>query len=126
MKNSELKKILKKGDIIVFLSLVLIILIWFLLPLFSSGEATVRIHVDGEVYKEYLLSDLQDQEIISVNGCRIRVSSDGAEFLSSDCPDGLCVKRGLFGTVGDVMACIPNSVTVEVRGSETKIDGISY
>lgn len=126
MKSSELKKVLRKGDIIVFLSLALITLIWFLLPLFSSGEESVRIHVDGEVYKEYLLTDLKDEEIISVKGCLIKVSAEGAEFVSSDCPDGLCVKRGLLHNIGDAMACVPKGITVEIRGSKSKVDGISY
>lgn len=126
MKSSELKSTLKKGDIIVFLSLGVITLIWFLLPLFSHGEKTVRIHVDGEIYKEYLLSAFKDEEIVSVRGCQIKVTSEGAEFVSSDCPDGLCVKRGLLHNTGDVMACVPKGVTVEIRGSENRIDGISY
>lgn len=126
MKSSELKKVLRKGDIIVFLSLIAVTVIWFLFPLFSSGEETVRIHVDGEVYKEYLLSDLRDEELICVNGCQIKIGSDGAVFVSSDCPDGLCVKRGLLHNIGDVMACVPEGVTVEIRSSESKIDGISY
>ena len=126
MKSSELKKVLRKGDIIVFLSLIVITVIWFLVPLFSSGERTVRIYTDGEIYGEYILSALDGEEMVSLNGCQIKISADGAEFISSDCPDGLCVKRGLLHNIGDVMACVPKGITVEIRGSESKIDGISY
>lgn len=126
MKSSELKKVLRKGDIIVFLSLAVITFIWFLLPLFSSGEKSVRIYADGEIYKEYLLSDLKGEETVFVKGCQIKVSAEGAEFVSSDCPDGLCIKRGLLHNIGDAMACVPEGVTVEIRGSKSKIDGISY
>lgn len=126
MKSSELKKAVRKGDIIIFLALIVITLIWFLLPFFSSGERSVRIYSDGELYKEYLLSDLKKEETLSVKGCLIKIDYEGARFISSDCPDGLCVRRGLLERNGDVMACVPEGVTVEIRSSESKFDGISY
>ena len=71
------------------------------------------------------LSAVEDEEIISFKGCKIKVTKDGACFLASDCPDGLCVKRGIMKKSGDVMACVPKGITVEIAGGKA-VDGISY
>lgn len=126
MKVSEFKGVIKKGDVVVIVSLIAVSLIWFLLPFFSTGTPEVRIYFDGEIQYSFLLSEIQEDETVTVNGCRIKVTKDGAEFLSSDCPDGLCVKRGLMKNIGDVMACVPKGVTVEITGDKSNIDGISY
>lgn len=126
MKVNELKGVIKKGDIVVILSLIAVSLIWFSFSFFSFGEAEARIYFDGELQKTILFSQTEGEEIISLGGCEIKVTKDGAQFLSSDCPDGLCVKRGLMKNGGDVMACVPNGVTVEITDSDGHIDGISY
>lgn len=126
MKFSQLKGVIKKGDIIVILTLVFITLVWFSFSFFQKGAPQVNICLDGEIQKTLLLSEVEGEEIFSVGGCKIRITKDGAEFFSSECEDGLCVKRGLMKNIGDVMACVPEGVTVEITGKDSKIDGISY
>lgn len=123
MKSS---KLLKKGDIIIIASIILISLFWFVLTFFSFGQKQqVRIYLDGEIYKTVELSAVEGEEIISLDGCDIRITGEGACFLRSDCPDGLCVKRGMMKKSGDVMACVPEGITVEITGGRA-VDGISY
>ncbi len=123
MKSS---KLLEKGDIIIIVSVALISLLWFVMTFLSFGEKQqVRIYLDGELYKVFELSAVEGEEKVSLDGCEIRITKDGACFLSSDCPDGLCVKRGMLTRSGDVMACVPKGITVEITGAEA-VDGISY
>lgn len=126
MKFSEFKSAIKKGDIIIITSLVLITLFWFSLSFFQKGSPQVNIYLDGEIQKTLLLSEVKEEEIVSVGNCEIKVTKDGAVFLSSDCEDGLCVKRGLMKNIGDVMACVPEGVTVEITGRDSHIDGLTY
>lgn len=126
MKFSKLKGVIKKGDIIVILSLIFITLIWFSFSFFQKGAPQVNIYLDGKIQQTFLLSGIKGEEIISAGSCKIRVTKDGAEFLSSDCEDGLCVKRGLMKNVGDVMACVPEGVTVEITGEDSKTDAVAY
>ena len=122
MKSS---KLLKKGDIIIIVCLALISLLWFLTSLLSLGEKQqVLIYLDGELCHSFELSSVKE-ETADINGCQVRITSEGACFLYSDCPDGLCVKRGMMTKSGDVMACVPNGVTVEITGGRA-VDGISY
>ncbi len=123
MKSS---KLLKKGDILIIFSVLTVSLIWFFITFLSFGEKQqVRIYLDGEIYKTVELSAVESEEIIRMDGCSVKVTKDGACFLSSDCPDGLCVKRGTMTRSGDVMACVPKGITVEITGGKT-VDGISY
>lgn len=123
MKSS---KLIKKGDILIIASVLLISLVWFAVTLFSLGEKQqVKIYLGGELYKAVELSAVEDEEIIDLDGCEIRITGDGACFLSSDCPDGLCVKRGMMDKSGDAMACVPKGITVEITGGRA-VDGISY
>ena len=122
MKSS---KLLKKGDIIIIACIVLISLLWFSASFLSSGEKKqVRVFFDGELYRTFELSAVEE-EILDIDGCQIRVTGDGVCFLYSDCPDGLCVRRGMMTANGDVMACVPKGITVEITGGRA-VDGISY
>ncbi len=123
MKSS---KLLKKGDVIIILSVILLSIFWFVITFLSFGEKQqVNIYLDGKVYKTVDLSAVEEEEIISLDGCAVKVTRDGACFLSSDCPDGLCVKRGMMTKSGDVMACVPKGITVEITGGRA-VDGVSY
>lgn len=123
MKSS---KLLKKGDILIIFSVLAVSVIWFLMTFLSFGEKQqVRVYLDGEIFKTVELSAVEGEEIIELDGCEIRVTRDGACFLSSDCPDGLCVKRGMMTRSGDAMACVPRGITVEITGGKA-VDGISY
>lgn len=123
MKSS---KLLKKGDIIIILSVIALSLIWFLMTFLSFGEKQqARIYLDGEIFKAVELSAVEGEEIVKLEGCEIKVTKDGACFLYSDCPDGLCIKRGMMTRSGDVMACVPKGITVEITGGKA-VDGISY
>ncbi len=123
MKNS---KLLKKGDILIIVSIAVVSLLWFFLTFLSFGEKQqVRIYLDGEVYRSIELSQVKEEETVEFDGCEILVTKEGACFLSSDCPDGLCVKRGMMTKSGDVMACVPKGITLEVAGGRA-VDGISY
>lgn len=123
MKSS---KGLKKGDIIIIASITIVSVLWFIISFLSFGEKQqVRIYLDGEVYRAVDFSAVQDEEVITLDGCEIKITEDGACFLYSDCPDGLCVKRGMLTKSGDVMACVPKGITVEITGGRA-VDGISY
>ncbi len=123
MKSS---KLLKKGDIVIIASVAVISLLWIMITFVSSDEKQqARIYLDGEIYSVEELSAVEGEKIINIDGCSVKITRDGACFLSSDCPDGLCVNRGMMKNNGDVMACVPKGITVEITGRKA-VDGISY
>lgn len=127
MKSNELKGLIKKGDIIIIFSLVIICLLWFFLDLFPlRGEAEVCIYLQGEeIYSSYL-KDISEDKTVRAGECEILLSPQGACFLSSPCKDSLCIKRGMLTKAGDVMACVPEGVVVEIKAEKSRVDGVSY
>lgn len=126
LKYTEFKNVVKKGDVIAILIIVVICLFWFVSDYSKNENLSVTVHSDGKIIYSESLSTLKEEEIISISGCEIHISADGAYFHSSDCPDGLCIKRGLLRKNGDVMACVPNMVTVEISSDKSAVDGVSY
>ncbi len=45
----------------------------------------------------------------------------GIRFISSDCPDKLCIHAGNLSHAGEIAACLPNDVIVTVVGEGTDV-----
>lgn len=117
-------KVLKKGDILLIIAVIIIILVWFIAP-FSGDKDALRlvIYLDGKAVETAKLSSLTEGKTFYVGGCEIFADSSGVRFVSSCCEDGLCVKRGTMKRAGDTMACVPERVVVSLYGdSNTHID----
>ncbi len=50
----------------------------------------------------------------------IEIHDGEAHFLSSDCPDGLCVQMAPIAEAGDWAACLPNQVFITTSGGASK------
>lgn len=84
----------------------------------SDTGAYVRIIEDGREVDVYPLNNDIDIKL-SHNTVSIK---DGRVFMSdADCPDGLCIKQGAISHAGQVIACLPNRVTVQVISGHSGI-----
>ncbi len=106
----------KKRDItIIAIILLVFILLYFILRDNEVGD-TVEITVDNERTHSVLLNEAQiitldEQEVV------IEIADGKVRFVSSDCPDQVCVHTGEISKVGQHAACLPNRVVVSVIGS---------
>lgn len=121
LKSSEKKRLpLLKGDIILILFLCILIISLFL-PSFIKSDEKLRaeIYLEGELTKAVSLSECNGEEY-NVGNCTLLLEKDGVTFLSADCPDKLCIKRGKLKRKGDTMACVPEKVVVVIRGEKNE------
>ena len=118
---------LRYGDFIIVAAVLVISIMLFVFS-FSDGESLVaQVSLDGEAVRQVRLYELTEKESIRVGGCEILLERDGVTFLSSECPDKLCVNRGKLKKVGDTMACVPERVTVTLRSEKGgKIDAVVF
>ena len=113
--------LLKRGDILVILSILGLEAILILVFFFSSshGERVV-IELNNDPIYEFSLS--RTAEAIEIAGDRgdvvIVIENGRARFLDSDCPDKTCVKTGWISRTGQAAACIPNGVLIRISGSD--------
>ena len=122
LKSSKKSKLpLLKGDIILIVSLCLLVVLLFLPSFVGENEKlTAEIYHKGELVRKINLSDIEREEI-TVGSCVLLLQKDGVSFISSECPDKLCVKKGKLKRKGDTMACVPERVVAVIKG-ESKED----
>ncbi len=93
----------------------------------AGSAAYAEIRVNSRLYDTIDLKKVTAPYSLTVKGnfsVTLEISSDGVRFISSECPDKLCVHSGLL-TAGSSAACLPAGVSVTVKGNGTRsVDGI--
>lgn len=107
-------------DIIVVALLLLVSISLLIVTLTKKEQGNfVSVEIDGEVIAEYPLSQ---NGVFSLNGgTNTLVIEDGAAYVSySNCPDHTCERTGKIRYVGQTIVCLPNRITIAVRGDQTE------
>ena len=75
----------------------------------------IEVYVEDRLIAEYSLSD--DGEYQLLDGDVVLVVKNGkASIQYSDCPDKICKKTGEIHRTGERIVCLPNKLTVIIRG----------
>ena len=116
----SVKNFVKKRriDIIVIASLLLLSLIALLVVnLTKKDGATVEVKLDGATVGEYPLAS---DGVYTLNGgTNILTISGGRAYMTySDCPDHTCEKTGKIRYVGETIVCLPNKVSITIKGDQ--------
>jgi hypothetical protein len=73
---------------------------------------------------------LDHDQILHIHGklgdSVLQVHNGMIRFIQSPCTTKFCIHSGWLKFDGDVMACLPNGVYVEVFGGEKKYDSINF
>lgn len=119
---------MKRGDRTVLLLLATALLLSALPRLFAPSEAPrwAIIYVDGsERHRLDVRGPLREIEIVTAKGrVVIAVGTGGARFVTSDCPDRLCIAQGRLDRVGQSALCLPNAVEIRLEGTEKGADDV--
>jgi hypothetical protein len=127
--ENEKRSFLRRADVIVIASITVLSIIFLLFTfLFRKEGDYVDVEVDGVKIGEYYLSD--DGSYILNGGTNTLVIENGEAYLiNSSCPDRTCEATGISGKiryVGQTIVCLPNMLSVTVRGnSEDGVDLVS-
>ncbi len=127
-------KILTKYDILIMLTVfITAVFSYAFIGIAASGNSpdTVEIMVDGELYASYKLNEVYNPQIIQINTefgrNTLKITRDGAEMTDSDCKDRLDVKCGKITKSGQIIICIPNRVSVKLKGNSIEeVDKVTY
>ena len=115
-------KMLKKADIVLISLLLIISFIPLALNLVQPAVLTADIKVAGTLKQTVLLTAHQGTDTIHIttpNGHNTIVIKDASIAVTdADCPDKVCVKTGFASQNGDVIACLPHKLIIEVKGGE--------
>lgn len=119
---SEKRSFFSKKDLIIIILLILI-------PLFiisvkfmfsSSNSLTAVVTVDGKIVEKITLSEYKDDSPTDFSlekygvDIVLRAKNSQIAFLSSNCPDHVCVNTGFLKKENDIAVCLPNKTSVVI------------
>lgn len=113
-----------KEALVLVLGLAAVLAIYIYAKTRPNGAEAI-IERDGEVYKRVTLANLTEPMTVEVNGAVIELDKDGAHFVSSPCPDKICVNKGVIKRAGESAVCLPQRVSVRIVGGESGFDTVT-
>ena len=94
------------------------------LNLTRTDGAYAEVMQNGVVIAMYPLDT--DGEYPLANGKNVIVIEDGVVYMHYDaCPDRTCVKTGKISKTGESIVCLPNKISIIIRGAGDGPDIIS-
>jgi hypothetical protein len=91
----------------------------------DQGDMAV-ISVGHTLVKEVSLLEDESLTVKGLTGDSILQVKDGRiRFIDSPCPGRYCIHTGWIDRTGEVAACLPNGVVVEIRGGQREFDAIN-
>ena len=85
----------------------------------QTEGATALVSIDGEQIMELKLEQEEDRQIdLSEYGVQValEIKDHQIRFLSSDCPDHLCIGFGWIDHEPQSAVCMPNRVAISIVG----------
>ena len=96
--------------------LLLAVGVFFFSRALAPAGQSVLVEQNGETVFRAALGEITEPKTLFVNGTEIEITREGARFLSSGCPDKVCVKSGLLTRAGESAICLPNRVSLRLTG----------
>ncbi|MDQ1314773.1 MAG: hypothetical protein QG662_882 [Pseudomonadota bacterium] len=92
----------------------------------GRGE-TVVIRAAGQVVETVALTHAQSFSIAGPLGAtRIEIEPGRARVAADPSPRQLCVRQGWLTQSGQAALCLPNQVSLEIRGRDAAYDTLGY
>ncbi len=118
----EKRKFFNKKDIVIIALIILAgIFLMYLMP-GERGSRALVIYNGREIDSLPLDEDMIYRPEVNEN-VEIEIKDGRVRFLSSDCPDKICVNTGWLEKAGQSAVCLPNRLSVTVSGGKDDIEG---
>ena len=80
--------------------------------------------------KHWSTIDLYQDRIIEVKGAlgvsKLEVKDGKIRFIASPCDTKQCVHQGWIDQSGEIVACVPNEVSVRILGPDPRFDTMNF
>lgn len=92
----------------------------------SAGDTAV-IRAGGQVVHTAALTHAQHFSVAGPLGTtQVEIDAGRARIAADPSPRQLCVKQGWLTQVGQAALCLPNQVSLEIRGRTVPYDTLGY
>ncbi|MBC8545070.1 NusG domain II-containing protein [Bianquea renquensis] len=109
------RKFFKKTDLLLIGGLCVLALILLLVVTLSSPKGTT-----AQIYLHdvcVMTCDLSEDSIFQIDQApevTFQIQDGKIRFLSSDCPDQVCVRTGFISLAGQTAVCLPHRLVVRI------------
>lgn len=104
---------MKKGDILIVLSVLALALAIFVISIFSGTKGdNVKITKDNEVIHTVPLGE---DTVFDLETNIIKIEKGSVWVESATCKNQVCVNHKPISKKGEVIACLPNKVIIEIE-----------
>ncbi len=122
---------IRSRDLFVLIALIGLALILFFVTRAtrSSTDCVAKIYYDGQLLEVVALTSGTEREFQFdvAPSITIRQFADRSiAFMSSDCPDRVCIKSGRIRHPGEFAACIPNRFLIVIEGASPSSEGEDF
>ena len=108
----------RKNDIFLIIIILIILIPLAVLFLLKGNGDKAIVRIDGEIVETLDLRNDGVYRYETENGFNIvEIKDSKVRVIEADCPDKICVRRGAIKTVGEVIACVPHKVLIEIAGA---------
>lgn len=90
----------------------------------ASKGIRAEIYKNNSIIETISLDEKAPQRTITLNSddnryhYTVLVEEGKIRFLTSDCPDKICVKTGWLDAAGETAACLPGKILIKLTGKE--------
>lgn len=119
---------MKRGDYLVLaLALVLLPVLYFHFWNLGSRGEQVIIRSPNSSPQSYPLQQNRRIEVEGAKGPSIIEIHDGqVRFIDSPCQNKQCVLSGWLNSSGQIAACLPNGISIQVQGRDVRYDTFNF
>ena len=128
MKNQN--GIIARNDLYIILIIVIFAAVTWLPQFFvdkAKCNSIVVSDLKGEIYSISFAEIVENKTLSKTVQCAtgsITFEFDavaGARVAKASCPDKLCVHTGFINTTGQIIACLPGKIYVEIKSDEEAV-----
>lgn len=114
---SNQRKLINKKDILIIVIIVVVAISSYILYSVvnkTNGKTQAQILIDGKVAYTIQLDENKTFSIPEKPNITFEIKDNKIRFLSSDCPDKVCINSGFIGKKGQMAACLPNKTSIRI------------
>ena len=116
------RKYMDRKDLILIICLLITAGLLYLLISARQSASTCEIILDGKVIQTVSLSEDQTFSPEGFPEITLEIRSGKIRFLSSDCPDQICVKSGFISHPGEYAVCLPHRLMIRIPEDPSSTD----
>jgi len=112
------RRLFGRYDLLIFAAVIIAAVIIYITFGHEQG-AVCEIKINGKTAHTIKLSEQEHEFILPENPhIKFKIKDNAIAFISSDCPDKICVNTGRLKYAGQSAACMPNRVSIHITGGD--------